>query len=149
MFPLTAFLTCDLLASQAENQRLFYKKCYKELSNEPDFMYRELCEVLDAAVKVTKSISEQQLTLTKILLGKGYDKLQQWRRGEISRINPEDVDIFNWNTYLREDAQRHLSAFNEDHPTYFEDLRREKEERRKHMSKEELAQDMMLELMML
>lgn len=55
------------------------------------------------------------------VLGKGYDKLEQWRRGEIDRVNPDDVDQLNWEIYLMEEAERTYNNWIKKNPTYFED----------------------------
>lgn len=57
----------------------------------------------------------------KAVLGKGHDKLEQWRRGEIDRINPDEVDQLNWEIYLNEEAERTANNWLKKNPTYFED----------------------------
>lgn len=156
MFPLTALLTCDLMNEEAKNQRLFYKLCSAELSkiserNQEIFLINQeiiktLNEISDDFIRITSDSLEKTLN---IFLGKGHDKLEQWRRGEIDCIHPDEVDIFNWNIYLNEKSKKIMDEWNKNHPTYFEDLKKKKEERRKHMTKEELAQDLLLELMMM
>lgn len=149
MFPLTALLTCDLMNEEAKNQRLFYKLCSAELSKISERnqeIIKTLNEFSDDFIKI---VSDDLEKMSNIFLGKGYDKLKQWRSGEIDCINPDEVDIFNWNIYLNEKSKKIMDEWNKNHPTYFEDLKKEKEERRKHMTKEELAQDLMLDLMML
>ena len=148
MFPLTALLTCDLMNEEAENQRLFYKLCSAELSKTSE-RNKEIFLINQEIIKTLNEFSDVLEKTTNIILGKGYDKLEQWRRGEIDCIHPDEVDIFNWNIYLNEESIKIMDEWNKNHPTYFEDLKKEKEERRKHMTKEELAQDMMIEIMMM
>ena len=141
MFPLTALLTCDLMNEEAKNQRLFYKLCSAELS--------KISGRIQENIKTLNEIFDSLEKMSNIILGKGYDKLEQWRRGKIDCIHADEVDIFNWNIYLNEKSKKIMDEWNKNHPTYFEDLKKKKEERRKHMTKEELAQDLLLDLMML
>ena len=53
--------------------------------------------------------------------GKGYDKLQQWRKGEIDKINYDEVSQLNWEIYLREEAEKTYNNWLKKNPTYFED----------------------------
>lgn len=149
MFPLTALLTCDLMNEEAKNQRLFYKLCSAELSKISERNQEFIKAANEFADEFGRITSDNLEKILNILRGKGYDKLEQWRRGEIDSIHPDDVDIFNWNIYLNEKSKKIMDEWNKNHPTYFEDLKKEKEERRKHMTKEELAQDLMLEIMLL
>lgn len=144
MFPLTALLTCDLMAEAANNQRLFYKLCSAKLSK----MNQEL-DKLHESIEKTKQVSDEIDKEIIKLRGKGRDKLEQWRRGEIDSINPNDVDWYNWNIYLMESSKRRKDEWNKNHPGYFENLKKQQEEKRKHMTKEELAQDIMIEIMMM
>ena len=57
----------------------------------------------------------------KAVLGKGHDKLEQWRKGEIDRINPDEVDHLNWVIYLHESAERTYNNWLKKNPTYFKD----------------------------
>lgn len=143
MFPLTALLTFDLMNEAANNQRLFYKLCSAKLSK----INQQLDELHESTEKTKQVADEIDKEIIK-LRGKGRDKLEQWRKGEIDSINPNDMDWYNWNIYLNEKSKKIMDEWNKNHPTYFEDLKKEKEERRKHMTKEELAQDLMLDLMM-
>lgn len=148
MFPLTALLTCDLMNEEAKNQRLFYKLCSAELSKISERNQEFIKAANEFADEFGRITSDNLEKILNILRGKGYDKLEQWRRVEIDSIHPDDVDIFNWNIYLNEKSKKIMDEWNKNHPTYFEDLKKEKEERRKHMTEEELAQDLMLDLMM-
>lgn len=143
MFPLTALLTFDLMNEAANNQRLFYKLCSAKL-----LKINQQLDELHESIEETKQVADEIDKELIKLRGKGRDKLEQWRRGEIDSINPKDVDWYNWNIYLMESSKRRKDEWNKNHPTYFEDLKKEKEERRKHMTKEELAQDLMIEIMM-
>lgn len=149
MFPLTALLTCDLMNEEVKNQRLFYKLCSAELSKIEKRTQKFIKAANEFSDKLEKTFSDDLEKTSNIFLGKGYDKLKQWRRGEIDCIHPDEVDIFNWNIYLNEKSKKIMDEWNKNHPTYFEDLEKEKEERRKHMTKEELVQDLMLDLIML
>ena len=148
MFPLTALLTCDLMNEEAKNQRLFYKLCSAELSKISE-RNQEIFLINQEIIKTLNEIFDSLEKMSNIILGKGYEKLEQWRRGKIDCIHADEVDIFNWNIYLNEKSKKIMDEWNKNNPTYFEDLKKKKEERRKHMTKEELAQDLLLELMMM
>ena len=78
-------------------------------------------------LQFNKTIDNNHRTLDAIdnfceaILGKGYDKLEQWRRGEIDRINYDEVDQLNWEIYLREEAEKTYNDWLKKNPTYFED----------------------------
>ena len=58
------------------------------------------------------------------VLGKGYDKLELWRQGKIKEINPNELDIINWNIYCRESSKRQFEQWKKENPEeykkYFE-----------------------------
>lgn len=56
----------------------------------------------------------------KEVLGKGYDKLEQWRKGKIDRINYDEVSQLNWEIYIREEAERTYNNWLKKNPTYSE-----------------------------
>lgn len=72
---------------------------------------------------------------TKNLLGKGYDKLKQWRKGEIDRIHPDEVDIFNWNIYIKEKAKKQFEEWKKENPTYFEENVKDLKDGKKNIQK--------------
>ncbi len=78
------------------------------------------------------------------LLGKGYDKLEQWRRGEIGCIHPDEVDTINWNIYIKEKAKKQFEEWKKENPTYFEEERKRLEKWEKEYTKDMSEEDLML-----
>lgn len=144
MFPLTALLTFDLMNEAENNQRLFYKLCSIKL-----LKINQQLDELHESIEKTKQVADEIDKEIIKLRGKGRDKLEQWRKGEIDSINPNDMDWYNWNIYIMESSKRRKDEWNKNHPEYFENLERQKEEKRKHMTKEELGQDILIEIMLL
>ena len=91
---------------------MFFLQINKTIDNN-----HRVLDVLDANHRTLDAIDN----FCKAVLGKGYDKLEQWRRGEIDRINYDEVDQMNWEIYLREEAERTYNNWFKKNPTYFED----------------------------
>ncbi len=144
MFPLIALLTFDLMNEAANNQRLFYKLCSAKL-----LKINQQLDELHESIEKTKQVADEIDKEIIKLRGKGHDKLEQWRKGEIDSINPNDMDWYNWNIYIMESSKRRKDEWNKNHPEYFKNLKKQQEEKRKHMTKEELAQDILIEMMLL
>ena len=62
------------------------------------------------------------------VLGKGYDRLELWRKGKIDKIHPDEVSYFNWDTYCEESSKRQIEAWKRENPNW--------EEERKHRYEE-------------
>ena len=78
------------------------------------------------------------------LLGKGYDKLEQWRRGEINRIHPDEVDTINWSIYCKEKAKKQFEEWKKENPNYFEEERKRLEKWEKEYTKDMSEWDLMM-----
>ena len=115
MFPLISFLFIKKMFDEAEE----YKK--------------EIRENLDKINKLDESIFR-----------KGYDKLEQWRRGQIDHIYYNDVDIINWNIYCREKSEKQFKKWKKENPNYFEEERKRLEKWEKEYTKDMSEKDLMM-----